>query len=167
MMPEQIVILEKHLQSQSETMAFARQFSPVLKVGDVVTLSGTLGAGKTAIIRAVLQSLIDPELEVPSPTFNLLLTYEVPGQNTPVYHYDFYRIETPNEVLELDIDEAFEEGITLIEWADRMGPYLPEGCLDIAITPDAKRGIEFRNLSLRGNKTWRDRLSFLKADSGA
>ena len=166
-MPEQIVILEKHLQSQAETVAFARQFSPVLKIGDVVTLSGTLGAGKTAIIRAVLQSLIDPELEVLSPTFNLLLTYDVPGQNATVYHYDFYRIETPSEVLELDIDDAFDEGITLIEWADRMGPYLPEDYLDISITPDAKRGTEFRKLLLRGNKTWQDRLSFLKADSGA
>ncbi|MEH6528016.1 MAG: tRNA (adenosine(37)-N6)-threonylcarbamoyltransferase complex ATPase subunit type 1 TsaE [Sneathiella sp.] len=166
-MLEQPVILEKQLKSQSETVAFAHQFSSALTKGDVVTLSGTLGAGKTAFIRAVLQSLIDPELEVPSPTFNLLLTYDVPGQNTTIYHYDFYRIETPEEVLELDIDEAFDDGITLIEWADRMGPYLPEENLDIVITPDAKRGSEYRTLMLRGNMTWQNRLSFLGASSGA
>lgn len=161
------MILEMQLRSQSETVAIARQFSSVLKSGDVVTLSGTLGAGKTAFIRAVLQSLIDPELEVLSPTFNLLLTYDIPGQNITVYHYDFYRIEEPNEVLELDIDDAFDDGISLIEWADRMGPYLPDNYLDITITPDTKRGTEFRTLLLRGNKSWQDRLSHLEAETGA
>ncbi|USG61332.1 tRNA (adenosine(37)-N6)-threonylcarbamoyltransferase complex ATPase subunit type 1 TsaE [Sneathiella marina] len=166
-MPEQPVILEKHLQSQSETIAFAHHFSSILKTGDVVTLSGTLGAGKTAFIRAVLQSLIDPALEVPSPTFNLLLTYDIPAQNTTVYHYDFYRVETPDEVLELDVDEAFDNGICLIEWADRMGPYLPDDFLDIAINPDTARGAEYRTLVLSGNMSWQTRLSSVKAAFGA
>lgn len=166
-MLDQPSIFERHFSSLRETTAFAHQFSSALRVGDIVTLSGTLGAGKTEFIRAILQSLIDPALEVPSPTFNLLLTYDVPEKDITIYHYDLYRLGRPEEVLELDIDDAFDEGITLVEWADRMGNYLPETHLDISLMPLAEADPEHRIVIVRGDRAWQDRLLFLSAERNA
>jgi tRNA threonylcarbamoyladenosine biosynthesis protein TsaE len=166
-MSSQPLVLEKNFSTLKETIAFAHRLASVLCVADIVTLSGTLGAGKTEFIRAILRSIIEPTLEVPSPTFNLLLTYDIPEKEVTIYHYDLYRIELPEEVLELDIDDAFDHGITLIEWADRMGSFLPETHLDINLTADADKGEEYRIISLRGDKAWQERLSFLSAGQNA
>ena len=103
----------------ADTAALGRKFAALLQPGDVVALGGTLGAGKTAFVRSIIRALANEEIDVPSPTYNLLLTYEF--ADFCLYHYDLYRIEHPGEALELDIDEAFETGVSLIEWPDRTG----------------------------------------------
>jgi tRNA threonylcarbamoyladenosine biosynthesis protein TsaE len=104
--------------SLSELESLASDFVRTLKQGDVVYMMGDLGAGKTTFVRAAIQSLLGYDEAVPSPTFTLVQTYD----STPlIWHYDLYRINDPEEVLELGLDEAFNQGITFIEWPQNMG----------------------------------------------
>lgn len=102
-----------------------------LDPGDVVLLSGPVGAGKTHFARALIQSLLDVPEDVPSPTFTLVQTYDT--QRGPLWHADLYRISTDTEVDELGLVEAFEEAICLVEWPDRLGPLAPQQALSIEI----------------------------------
>jgi tRNA threonylcarbamoyladenosine biosynthesis protein TsaE len=153
--------------SLNETLALGRSFAPILKVGDIVTLTGTLGAGKTAFARSLIQQRYGADIEVPSPTFNLLLTYELPSEDTTLYHYDLYRVENPEEVWELDVEDAFEFGISLIEWPDRMGKYLPKDHLEIRIEALEGEGTEGRILKFFGDKSWKQRLDGFRKVSNA
>ena len=92
------------------------------RIGDVIALAGDLGAGKTSFARAFIAARGGTE-EVPSPTFALVQTYELP--DGPVWHFDLYRLARPDDALELGIDDAFAEGISLTEWPDRLGALLP------------------------------------------
>ena len=95
-----------------------------LKRGDIVGLKGELGAGKTTLARAIVRAAAgDPELIVPSPTFTLVEVYDTP--KGPYWHFDLYRLETPEQVYELGWEEALAEGIVLVEWPERLGPLLP------------------------------------------
>ena len=107
------------LTSETETEAFGRSLAALLRAGDVVTLSGPLGVGKTALARAVLQAA-GHQGEVPSPTFAIVQPYdELP---LPIWHCDLYRLEDPSELEELGLDSALDDGALLIEWPDRAGP---------------------------------------------
>ncbi|MCR9212743.1 MAG: tRNA (adenosine(37)-N6)-threonylcarbamoyltransferase complex ATPase subunit type 1 TsaE [Proteobacteria bacterium] len=140
-----------------ETVAFASSLAGFLRAGDILALEGDLGSGKTVFARAIVHALCGEEVEVPSPTFNLLLTYECQGTGIPLYHYDLYRLEQSEEVLELDIEDAFDEGISLIEWPGQMGSFLPPTALTVQIKtmPSANS----REISLLGNPDWLARLS--------
>ena len=146
--------------SLDETQRFARRFAGILGVGDVVALAGTLGAGKTAFARAVIRAFVQSDIDVPSPTYNLLLTYE--ANDITLYHYDLYRLEKPEDAFELDIDEAFEDGVSLIEWPDRLGRYLPADHLRVEIEPTAGADSEERTLTFYGGENWRQRLAPLR-----
>lgn len=147
------------------TVRFASKLASVLKSGDILALEGDLGSGKTVFARAVIQALCGEDIEVPSPTFNLLLTYDTREKGIPLYHYDLYRLEQPEEVLELDIEDAFEEGISLIEWPGQMAGYLPPTALTIQI--EILFSPEGRKLSLYGDGNWADRLSQIGEDEHA
>ena len=117
------------------TAALGRALAGQLRPGDIVCLWGGLGAGKTALARALIreaQSLagIEPD-EVPSPTFTLLQTYDTGMAD--IWHYDLYRIEDPAEMDELGWDEACTDGIVLVEWPERLGHLLPADRLDIRL----------------------------------
>ncbi len=87
--------------------------------GDVVFLKGTLGVGKSFFARSFIRALAkNPKLEVPSPTFTLVQIYE--DLKIPVWHFDLYRLESSDEVFEIGLDEALSEGISLIEWPERI-----------------------------------------------
>ncbi len=149
--------------TEEETQQVAKTLSAYLKIGDVVRLDGTLGAGKTAFARALVRSLVASEIEVPSPTFNLLLTYET--SSGPVYHYDFYRLEDPEEVWELDIEDALESGITLMEWTERLEDLAPKAALQIEITIPTGADTS-RILHIRGDVQWATRLAELHNEGG-
>ena len=96
-----------------------------LKPGDVVGLKGELGAGKTTLARAILHAASgDPKLVVPSPTFTLVEVYET--KLGTIWHFDLYRLETPEQVFELGWEEALADGIVLVEWPERLGPLMPK-----------------------------------------
>lgn len=122
------------VKTEQESLELAAKLARVVKAGDVVALYGTLGAGKTAFCRGFIQSLI-PEKEVPSPTFTLLQVYDTP--NWPVYHFDMYRLKKPAEAYEIGIEDAFAEGVSLIEWPEKIGPLLPKKHISVTleITP--------------------------------
>ncbi len=114
----------KHtVQNESETQSIATAFAKTLKKGDIIALYGTLGAGKTAFCRALIQSLTGNKNDVPSPTFTLLQTYEAP--DFLIYHFDFYRLKNPDEAYEIGIEDAFYDGVSLIEWPEKLGYLLP------------------------------------------
>jgi tRNA threonylcarbamoyladenosine biosynthesis protein TsaE len=96
-----------------------------LRIGDVVGLKGELGAGKTTLARAILRAAADDRrLIVPSPTFTLVEVYDT--ARGPYWHFDLYRLETPEQVYELGWEEALAQGIALVEWPERLGPLLPK-----------------------------------------
>ncbi len=121
----------------------------VLEPGDLVTLSGDLGAGKTTFARALIRYLAgDAAIEVPSPTFTLLQTYELPRY--PIVHGDLYRLSGPAELAELGFDDLPPTAVVLLEWPDRAAGHLPADRLDIAFTLAPQLGPQYRNARLTG-----------------
>ncbi len=120
------------LEDLAATEAFGRRIAAELRPGDLVTLSGGLGAGKTALARAIVRALSgDPELEVPSPTFTLMQVYDAP--KGAVVHADFYRLSGAQELYELGWDETTDAGIAIVEWPERAEEGLKPARLDIAL----------------------------------
>jgi tRNA threonylcarbamoyladenosine biosynthesis protein TsaE len=111
------------------TEALGRRLAELARPGDAILLEGPLGAGKTSFARAFLRAAAgDPALEVPSPTFTLVQIYDT--KIGMVYHYDLWRISQSNDMTELDWDDALD-GIVLVEWPDRLGPFRPVDPLTI------------------------------------
>ncbi|MDH3737668.1 MAG: tRNA (adenosine(37)-N6)-threonylcarbamoyltransferase complex ATPase subunit type 1 TsaE, partial [Alphaproteobacteria bacterium] len=118
----------KDLPDMAATQHLGAAIARLLRTGDVVALYGELGAGKTTLARAVIHELGFTG-EVPSPTFTLVQSYDLSPAD--VWHFDFYRIDDPQEIIELGIEEALAEAISLIEWPERMGALLPSDRLEI------------------------------------
>ena len=112
--------------------ALGARLAEVAQVGDVIALSGDLGAGKTTLARGLLRGL-GVEGEVPSPTFTIVQTYDPPETRLSVWHCDFYRLETADEAVELGLDEARETALVIAEWPERLGPYLPRHALRLRL----------------------------------
>ena len=113
--------------------AFGARIAERLRPGDVVALSGGLGAGKTTLARAVIAAL-GYAGEVPSPTFTIVETYDPPAVRLPLVHADFYRLERPAEADELGLDDYREGAALIAEWPERAGGFAHEpGCLAIAL----------------------------------
>lgn len=119
--------------SENETIAAARDFAKSLTGTDVILLSGGLGMGKSVFSRAVIRALVgDDELDVPSPTFTLVQTYNSPKAN--IYHFDLYRLKSPDELYEIGWEDALGQGVMLIEWPEKLGYLTPKNTIKINIT---------------------------------
>ncbi|QIG53118.1 tRNA (adenosine(37)-N6)-threonylcarbamoyltransferase complex ATPase subunit type 1 TsaE [Altererythrobacter sp. BO-6] len=113
--------------------AFGARIAAQLRAGDVVALSGDLGAGKTTLSRAILKALGHVG-EVPSPTFTIIETYTAPPLRIPVVHADFYRLDDPAELRELGLDDYREGAALLAEWPDKAGGFKHEpACLAVTL----------------------------------
>src|SRR2546423_9526204 len=135
------------LANEQATRRLAVDAASILKAGDLVTLSGDLGAGKTAFARALIRHLAgDEALDVPSPTFTLVQTYALP--RFTVVHADLYRVTHTGELAELGVDEAAENAVVLLEWPDRAEDVLPADRLGIAFTPAPNLGVHPRNAEI-------------------
>lgn len=125
------------LKTEDDTSRFAASMAKIVASGDVLLLEGEIGAGKSAFARGLIRALAGAEIEVPSPTFTLVQTYDlVPA---PVWHCDLYRLTHPDEAFELGLEEAFETAICLIEWPDRLGSDVPAGALKLHFTAELDR----------------------------
>jgi tRNA threonylcarbamoyl adenosine modification protein YjeE len=137
------------LDNEQATQRFAAGIANALEPGDFVTLSGGLGAGKTAFARALIQNLArDEDLAVPSPTFTLMQVYELPRFS--LVHADLYRLSGPDELAELGLDDMAPGNVVLMEWPDRAGDRLPADRIDIAFTLAAAHGPDHRDARVTG-----------------
>lgn len=144
------------LPNQDALDPYIADFAQVLEPGDVVTLSGDLGAGKTTFARALIRLLADtPELEVPSPTFTLVQTYDLP--RFPVVHADLYRVANPDELGELGLDSLSDGAVLLIEWPERAPNILPESYWEFSLSIVPERGNDFRMLQIIGHGSYAKR----------
>jgi len=148
------------LPDEDATAALAARIAALARPGDVIALKGELGAGKTTFARAFIRARGGAEA-VPSPTFTLVQIYEL--GDAAIWHFDAYRLRDPEEAWELGIEDAFRDGISLIEWPERLGPLLPPRRLEIALsagaTPNARRAAIDHGDDPAGN--WAERLAGL------
>jgi tRNA threonylcarbamoyladenosine biosynthesis protein TsaE len=136
------------LPDEAATVALAGRLAAVAQPGDALLLTGPLGAGKTAFARAFIRALADdPALEVPSPTFTLVQSYETPV--AAVHHYDLWRLADHHALEELGWDEA-QAGIVLVEWPDRLGPLTPAQALRLTISLTSAG----REILIAGDNRW-------------
>jgi tRNA threonylcarbamoyladenosine biosynthesis protein TsaE len=154
------VTIAIELPDEAATAALAAEVAALAEPGDVIALKGELGAGKTTFARAFIRARGARD-EVPSPTFTLVQVYDDGG--TTIWHFDLYRLRSPEEAWELGIEDAFADGISLIEWPERLGPLLPRRRLEIALVfaerPNARRGF------VAGGTEWQTRLTRIAADA--
>lgn len=142
-----------NLPDAAASHAFGAALARVVRPGDVVALSGPLGAGKTGIARGLLAAL-GLAGEAPSPSFAIVQPYDPPEVAIPVLHVDLYRIEDPAEALELGLDEARATSLLVVEWPERLGEAAwPDALrLTLTIADDGSRG-----LTARVPAAWKDR----------
>ena len=120
-----------------------------------VILIGNLGTGKSVLARAFIRAYCQTDEDIPSPTFNLVQNYDMGA--APVFHFDLYRLKSEEEVWELGVEEAFADGISLIEWPERLGNWLPINRLEILIMPGNEE--KSRKIRLTGFGNWSTRVA--------
>ena len=146
------IIITVDLPDDAATQAFGAWLAPYLRAGDVVLLKGDLGAGKTTWARGLICALLG-DVEVPSPTYTLVQTYSAP--DFEVWHFDLYRLKQEDEVWELGIEEALDDGVCLIEWPERIDGLLSGTELTVAL-----RIIDDRRVAvLTGDCNWGSKLN--------
>lgn len=137
------------LADEAATYRLVSDVAALIEAGDMITLSGDLGAGKTTFARAFIRYIADDDtIEVPSPTFTLTQTYTLPRY--PLVHMDLYRLSGPAELAELGFNEVSEGVVTLLEWPDRATGFLPPDRLDIALTLAPQHGPNARSARITG-----------------
>ncbi|CAM5532018.1 tRNA threonylcarbamoyl adenosine modification protein YjeE [Aquamicrobium terrae] len=123
--------IERFLPDEAATARLGEDLAMALRPGDVLALSGDLGAGKSTLARALIRALADDAaLEVPSPTFTLVQSYE---GRLPVHHFDLYRLSSPHELDELGFDEMLADGAALVEWPERAADLMPPGTVTLEL----------------------------------
>ncbi|MDJ0977383.1 MAG: tRNA (adenosine(37)-N6)-threonylcarbamoyltransferase complex ATPase subunit type 1 TsaE [Erythrobacter sp.] len=133
---------------------YGARIANALREGDVVALSGGLGAGKTTLARAIIAAL-GYAGEVPSPTFTIIETYDAPPLRIPVVHADFYRLEDPAEASEIGLEDYREGAALIAEWPDNAGGFAHQaGCLEITL----EVADEGRIAIARGGADWLGRM---------
>ncbi len=160
-------MIEFHLPGPDATASLAQALARLCRQGDVIGLSGELGAGKTTFARAFIHARGamaggSCDEEVPSPTFTLVQIYDI-GE-AAVWHFDLYRLERSADAVELGIDEAFATAISLVEWPERLDNLLPPDRLEVSLDipggeEHAEEGV--RTARLTGFGSWQGRLKDL------
>jgi tRNA threonylcarbamoyladenosine biosynthesis protein TsaE len=149
------------LSDEAATAALAARLARLIRRGDVIALKGELGTGKTSFARALIRARAGHDEIVPSPTFTLMQVYELPGLS--IWHFDGYRLRDPEEAWELGIEDAFHDGVSLIEWPERFGSLIPERRLEItfehAVAPETRRAI------IDAGPEWAARLAALATEA--
>lgn len=132
--------------SMEETMELGRSIGREAKPGEVYTLIGDLGVGKTVLTQGIAEGLAITEA-ICSPTFTIVQVYE--EGRLPLYHFDVYRIGDPEEMDEIGYEDYFYgDGVTLIEWANLIEELLPEHHKEITIEKDLEKGFDYRRITI-------------------
>ena len=141
------------LSDEAASLALGGALAKVVRGGDVIALSGSLGMGKTSVARGLLAAL-GLEGEAPSPSFAIVQPYEPPEVRLPVLHVDLYRIDDPDEVEELGLDEARADSLLIVEWPERLGARAWHDALWLTLAPHESGG---RALTAQVPAAWKDR----------
>ena len=147
--------MQKEMNNLKQTKKLAEQLAPKIKKGDVITLKGDLGAGKTTFARFLINALASEKLEVTSPTFNIAHTYDL--ANFTLWHFDLYRLEEQSEAEEVGLYDALDQGVAIIEWAEIVSDMLPDDRLLINIIDNEGN----RTCHLQGFGNWQERIGKL------
>ena len=141
------------LRSPEESLELGRRLAGLARPGDVIALSGPLGAGKTSIARGLLAAL-GLEGEAPSPSFAIVQPYDPPEVRFPVLHVDLYRLDDPSEAAELGLDDARIDSLLIVEWPERLGEAAWQDALwlSLDVAPDGARA-----LTAKVPAAWNDR----------
>lgn len=145
------------LADEAATRRLGAKLAAQAQPGDVILLFGTLGTGKSTLARAFVRALTSEDEEVPSPTFTLVQAYEAAPAD--IWHFDLYRLDKPEDAFELGIEDAFVDGISLIEWPERLGSLIPRRRLEIALSAGENEAA--RRAILTSHSQWDDRLKDL------
>ena len=143
------------LADEAATTRLGAMVARLLRPGDAVCLWGPLGAGKATLARGLNRALTRPDEDVPSPTFTLVQFYDTPGFS--LAHFDLYRLARPEEVDEIGLDEALDQGAVVIEWPERLEGRLPADRLDIEIAMAGEGAQEHRVARLTPHGAWEGR----------
>lgn len=143
------------LAGPAETASAGQALAEMLRVGDIIALSGDLGAGKTSLARGLLSGLGLVE-DAPSPSFAIVIPYDPPEVRLGVWHVDLYRLDDPDEIEELGLDEALSNGALIIEWPERMGRRLWPEALLLNLKPEGSG----RRLTVTVPPSWEGRCPF-------
>lgn len=143
------------LPDAAATVALGRRLGERLEPGDVVCLSGHLGAGKTTLARGAIEAWTGSTEEAPSPTYTLVQTYD--GPSGELWHVDLYRLKRPEDAWELGLEDAFISAACLIEWPERLEGALPKHRLDIVLATEGQG----RRAALSAHGAWRNKLATL------
>ncbi len=146
-------IRELDLPDAAATRNLGALLAKAARPRDAIALEGDLGMGKTEFARGFIHARAGAEVEVPSPTFTLVQTYDLPGG--PIWHFDLYRLADPEEIWELGWEAAREGAIALIEWPQRLGPYLPADRLAVALSQGTHENS--RHAVISGGANWAER----------
>lgn len=142
--------------SEDDTVRYAVKIAEKLGSGDILCLQGDLGSGKTVFARALIRHLCgDSGLDVPSPTFTLLQTYE--SAQTPIWHFDLYRLEDPEEIYELGWEDALNEALAIVEWPERLGNLAPPNRLTLRFET-SKEDENQRTITATPYGNWKERI---------
>ena len=154
-------VQEITLAGEGATSRLGEELAARIACGDLLLVSGELGAGKSSLARALIRAAAgDPALDVPSPTFTLVQHYET--DRLTIHHFDLYRISGPDELEELGLNEALDAGIAIVEWPDRASHLLAHDRLEISLSLDPASP-ELRLARLRGHGAWAARLARMDA----
>ena len=149
------------LPDEAATAALAARLAALVRPGDIIALKGELGAGKTSFARAFIRARAGHYEEVPSPTFTLVQIYELP--ELTIWHFDGFRLRDPEEGWELGIEDAFRDGVSLIEWPERFGALIPKRRLELTFEQGAKA--DARRVAFDPGPGWAERLANLAAET--
>lgn len=147
--------IEIQLKTEADTRRFAAQLANLVSIGDTLLLSGEIGAGKSFFCRALIQARTGTTEDIPSPTFTLVQTYS--HSDGDIWHCDLYRLSSPDEAIELGLDDAFDDAICLVEWPDRLGSLAPQDAIRLHFVAHSTG----HQASLIVPPKWRDRMAFL------
>ncbi len=140
------------VKDEASMAKIGERLASVIKSGDVILLEGPLGAGKTTLARGLIQKFCGAH-DVPSPTYTLVETYE--NAECPLWHFDLYRLEKPEDVWELGLEDALDQAVALIEWPDRIEGLLPADALRLTISIEGK----MRAITITASKGWQEKLN--------
>lgn len=157
-------VIRQTMSGEDDTRKVACAIAEKARPGDIIALHGDLGAGKSTFARAFIRAATGlPELDVPSPTFTIVQSYDH-LEGYPIYHADLYRLESEDDLEDVGLEEERDTGIILVEWPDRLPEEWLSAALHVALSYEGQdKGQRTLSLSTQ-SQAWRDRLSSFSND---